>query len=118
LLLQVTREYRITHRADLESEGKRMAFTLMETWPSLCRESCFMDELAFVMSGGKRNVAEIQADAKNKLILMKQLVAAFEAEVRLHAFVILLFHSILLRVMHMYACMQCGICSICSAMYS
>lgn len=79
--LQVTREYRIKHRAQLENNEERMAYMLMQTWPSLGRESFFMEELAFVSFNGRKTALEMQADVQKKLKLMKGLVPSFESEV-------------------------------------
>jgi hypothetical protein len=78
---QVTREYRIQHRAQLENNGERMAFMLLQTWPSLGQESFFMEELAFVAFNGCKTVKEMEADAQTKLKLMKGLVPSFELQV-------------------------------------
>lgn len=72
----------MTHRADLESADKRMAFSMLETWPCLGREECFMDELAFVAFEGKKTVTDMQFEAKTKLMVMKGLVTAFATDVR------------------------------------
>lgn len=82
LYSQVTREHRIKHRAQLENKEERMAYMLLQTWPSLGRESFFMEELAFVAFNGCKTVKEMQADVQTKLKLMKGLVPSFELQVQ------------------------------------
>lgn len=72
----------MTHRADLESARERMAHKLLQVWPSLSREECFMEELVFVAFNSKKTVPEMQLEATRKLRLMKGLLNTFELEAR------------------------------------
>lgn len=79
--LQVTREYRNGVRAELENGGERMAFKLLDTWPSLSKEKHFMDELAFVAFNGTKSATDMLQEATSTLRIMKSLVPKFELEV-------------------------------------
>jgi hypothetical protein len=81
-ILQITREQRIKHRAELENSKGRMAFTLIEFWPCLTRETLFFQELAFVIHQGEIDVASMLQTNNSKLRRMKRMIQAFDMEVR------------------------------------
>jgi hypothetical protein len=58
-----------------------MAFTLMEFWPCLSRETLFFQELAFVIHQGETDVASMLQTNNTKLRSMKGLIKEFDMEV-------------------------------------